>query len=144
VILLDTNVLSELARPAPDAIVLRWAATIPVGRLCITAITESELRLGLALMPPGRRQADLAAAIESMFQTVVGGRVLPFDRAAARAFAEFAAMRRRAGRPVQTADLQIAAIARVRNVESLVTRNIADFEGCGVPLINPWLTALHL
>jgi toxin FitB len=72
------------------------------------------------------------------------GRVLPFDRAAARAFAEFAAMRRRAGRPVQTADLQIAAIARVRNVESLVTRNIADFEGCGVPLINPWLTALHL
>ncbi len=137
-ILLDTNVLSELARAEPDAAVLRWAAMIPLGRLCTTAVTESELRFGLALMPPGRRHADLAAAVEDVFQRVVGGRVLPFDRAAAHAYAGFAAARRRAGRPVDTADLQIAAIARARNVERLVTRNMADFEGCGVPLLNPW------
>jgi len=137
-ILLDTNVLSELARPRPNAAVLRWAATIPLGRLCTTAVTESELRFGLALMAPGRRHADLAAAVEGVFQLIVGGRVLPFDRAAARAYAVFAASRRLAGRPVDTADLQIAAIARARDVESLVTRNIGDFEGCEVPLIDPW------
>jgi len=138
VILLDTNVLSELAKPKPDAAVLRWAAKVPVDRLCTTAITEAELRFGLALMSPGKRHAGLAAAIESLFQRVVRGRVLPFDRSAAQAYAIFAAARRQAGRPVNIADLQIAAIARARNVESLVTRNTSDFEGCGVPLIDPW------
>jgi toxin FitB len=132
-ILLDTNVLSELARPNPDGAVLRWAATVPVKRLCTTAITEAELRFGLALVPPGRRHADLAATLEDVFQKVVCGRVLPFDRSAARACAGIAAARRRAGRPVNTADLQIAAIAQARGVENLVTRNMADFEGCGVP-----------
>ncbi len=141
-ILLDTNVLSELARPEPNAEVLRWAATIPLGHLCTTAITESELRFGLALMSAGRRQADLAAAVEGVFQRIVGGRVLPFDRAAAQAYAGFAVIRRRAGRSVDTADLQIAAIARARGVERLVTRNIADFEGCGVPLLDPWRPAM--
>jgi predicted nucleic acid-binding protein len=137
VILLDTNVLSELARRNPDAAVLRWAATVPFGRLWTTAITESELRFGLALMPPGRRHADLAAAVESVFQRVVCGRVLPFDRSAARAYAGIAATRRQAGRSVNTADLQIAAIAQARGVENLVTRNIAGFEGCGIALLNP-------
>ncbi len=137
-ILLDTNVLSELARPNPDAAVLRWAATIPLSQLCTTAITKSELRFGLAIMPGGRRQADLEAAIDGLFQRVVGGRVLPFDRAAAQAYAALAAVRRRAGRPVDTADLQIAAIARARGVERLVTRNTPDFEGCGISLLDPW------
>ncbi|MBV8615850.1 MAG: type II toxin-antitoxin system VapC family toxin [Acetobacteraceae bacterium] len=137
-ILLDTNVLSELARPTPDAAVLRWAATVPLGRLWTTAITEAELRFSLALMPLGRRHAGLAAAVEGVFQRIVHGRVLPFDRSAARAYAGIAAMRRRAGRSVNTADLQIAAIAQARGVENLVTRNVADFEGCGVSLLNPW------
>lgn len=137
-ILLDTNVLSELARDQPDAAVLRWAATMSPSGLCTTAITESEMRFGLAVMARGRRQAELAAAVESVFQRVVGGRVLSFDRAAARAYAELAAKRQRMGRRVGTADLQIAAIGQARNVEAIATRNISDFDGCSVPLINPW------
>jgi len=137
-ILLDTTVISELARKQPNPAVLRWAATMLPARLCTTAITESELRFGLAIMARGRRQAELAMAVEGIFQRVVSGRVLSFDRAAARAYAEFGAARQRAGRRVGTADLQIAAIARARNVEAIATRNTPDFDGCGIPLINPW------
>jgi predicted nucleic acid-binding protein len=111
-------------------------------RLCTTAITESELRFGLAIMARCRRQAELAVAIEGVFQRVVSGRVLPFDRADACAYAEFGAARQRAVRRVGTADLQIAAIARARNVEAIATRNTPDFDGCGVPLINPWQPGL--
>lgn len=138
VIVLDTNVLSELARPHPHPAVQTWADGMPLAKLCTTAITEAELRFGLALLPPGRRHADLVLAVEAVFTGVVGGRVLPFDRAAAQAYAGLAAGRRRAGRPLGTADLQIAAIAVARRLEAIATRNVAHFEACGVPVINPW------
>lgn len=137
-ILLDTDILSELARPAPDPAVLAWANAIPLTRLCTTAVTEAELRFGIELLPPGRRREDLGHAVEEVFRSVVGDRVLPFDRAAARVYAGLAARRRRTGRAVDTADLQIAAIGVARKMEAIATRNIQDFENCGIPVVNPW------
>jgi predicted nucleic acid-binding protein len=141
VIVLDTNVLSELARPHPAPAVQAWADALPLARLCTTAITEAELRFGVALLPPGRRRTELEQAVAAVFQSVVGGRVLPFDRGAAQAYAGLAAQRRRAGRPTGTADLQIAAITLARQLEAIATRNVGHFEGCGVKVINPWEAA---
>ena len=139
-ILLDTNILSELMRPAPDPAVERWFAAQPDASLFISAITEAELRYGAALLPSGKRRSALTAEIDGMLEEDFDGRILPFDRLAAQAFAAIAADRRQAGRPISQADAQIAAIARSRGA-SLATRNVPDFEGCGVEVINPWSTA---
>ena len=137
-ILLDTNVLSELARATPAPAVLAWAQTVPLADLCTTAITESELRFGVALLPAGRRQSALAHAVDALLARVVQGRVLPFDRAAAPIYAVLAAERRRRGRSVDIADLQIQAIGRAHAVSAIATRNTVDFVDCGVSLIDPW------
>jgi toxin FitB len=139
-IVLDTNVLSELARAEPAIAVRAWADRMPLARLCTTAITEAELRFGVALLPAGWRRTELTAAIEAVFTRLIGGRVLPFDRAAAQVYAGIAAARRQAGRPAGTADLQIAAIALARRLEAVATRNVGHFGDCGVPVIDPWLT----
>jgi predicted nucleic acid-binding protein len=139
-ILLDTNILSELMRPAPEPAVEQWLADQPAASVFISAITEAELRYGLALMPSGKRRSALAAEIEAMLGEDFSGRILPFDSPAAVAFAEIAAERRQAGRPISQADAQIAAIARSRGA-ALATRNVPDFEGCGVEIINPWSSA---
>ena len=136
-ILLDTNVLSELARPAPSPAVLAWIAARNRSDLASTTITEAELRFGLALLPDGARRAALTVAVERLLAEGLGGRILPFDRLAAQAYAGIAAARRAAGRPVGTADAQIAAIARACGA-SLATRNVADFIDCGVAVIDPW------
>ncbi len=136
-ILLDTNVLSELMRPAPDAAVERWLTAQPDTSMFISAITEAELRYGAALLPSGKRRSTLTAEIEGMLDEDFGGRILPFDRLAAQAFAAIAADRRAAGRPISQADAQIAAITRSRGA-SLATRNVPDFDGCGIQVINPW------
>ncbi len=101
------------------------------------AITEAELLYGAALLPSGKRRSALTAEIEGMLEEDFGGRILPFDRLAAQAFAAIAAARRGAGRPISQADAQIAAIARSRGA-SLATRNVPDFDSCGVEVINPW------
>lgn len=136
--LLDTDVLSELVRPVSAPAVLVWAKSVTAGEVCTTAITEAEMRFGIERLPHGRRRAALAQAIETILRMVVGGRVLPFDRSAATIYGTLAAQRQRAGRSVQIADLQIAAIARARNVQAIATRNTTDFADCGVPLVNPW------
>ena len=136
-ILLDTNILSELMRAAPEAAVEQWLADQPAVRVFISAITEAELRYGLALLPPGKRRSALAVEIENMLREDFSGRILPFDSPAAIAFAEIAAERRQAGRPISQADAQIAAIARSRGA-ALATRNAPDFEGCGIEIVNPW------
>jgi predicted nucleic acid-binding protein len=136
-ILLDTNILSELMRPTPEAAVEQWLAGQPAASIFISAITEAELRYGLALMPSGKRRSALAVEIENMLGEDFSGRILPFDSPAAVAFAEIAAERRQAGRPISQADAQIAAIARSRGA-ALATRNVPEFEGCGVEIINPW------
>jgi predicted nucleic acid-binding protein len=137
-ILLDTNVLSELARSMPAPTVLAWARAVPVAELCTTVITEAELRFGVALLPAGARRTALAQAIDAVFARVVHSRVLPFDRAAAPIYADLAAERRRRGRSVDLADLQIQAIGRAHAVAAIATRNTSDFADCGVPLIDPW------
>jgi predicted nucleic acid-binding protein len=139
-ILLDTNILSELMRPAPEKEVEQWLADQPDASVFISAITEAELRYGVALLPAGKRRSTLASVIEDMLREDFTGRILPFDSAAAVAFAEIAATRRQAGRPIAQADAQIAAIARSRGA-ALATRNVPDFDGCGIELVNPWTEA---
>lgn len=136
-IVLDTNVVSELMRPAPDAAVERWVALRPAADLYFTTIGEAELRYGVAIMPAGRRRDAIEAAIEAMLGEDFSGRVLPFDEPAARAYAAVAAARRAAGRPVAAFDAQIAAIARSQNM-GVATRNTSDFIATGVQLLDPW------
>jgi hypothetical protein len=136
-IILDTNVLSELMRPEPASEVLRWLATYPASRLFTTAITQAEILYGIELLPAGKRRAGLESAVEAMFEEDFTGRVLPFDSDAARVFPQIAASRRALGRPITQIDAQIAAIARSRGA-TLATRNSGDFEHCGIPLLNPW------
>ncbi len=138
-ILLDTNVLSELIRPAPERAVERWLADQPPASVFICAVTEAELRYGVALLPLGHRRSVLAAAIDAMLEVDFAGRVLPFDSASAIAFAQIAAGRRLAGRPISQADAQIAAVAQSRGA-ALATRNVPDFESCGIEVVNPWET----
>ena len=136
-ILLDTNVLSELMRPTPSPTVESWVNAQPAAGVFISAITEAELRYGLALLPDGQRQQRLLAQAEAMLAEDFAGRILPFDSAAATAYAPIAAARRRSGRPISQADAQIAAIAASRGAV-LATRNVADFDGCGIAVLDPW------
>jgi len=139
VIVLDTNVLSELTRATPSPAVMAWARAQDPAAVFTTAVCEAELLFGVAAMTEGRRRDAIARAVETMLGTVLGGRVLPFDRAAARIFGELAAESRRSGRPVGVADLQIGAIARARKADAIATRNTQHFVGCGVAIVDPWL-----
>ena len=123
--------------PAPASKVAAWIGELDAEALFLTAVTEAELLYGVAIVPPGRRRDTLEAALTRWLDLGFGERILPFDSAAARDYAEIAAKRRRAGRPVGEADCQIAAISRSRGAV-LVTRNVRDFEGMGVEVINPW------
>ncbi len=136
-IVLDTNVLSELMRPAPSERVVRWVAAQPATSLYTTSVTQAEILHGIMLLPSGRRRIALEAAAEAMFSEDFGGRVLPFGSEAAHPYARIAAERRRAGRPISHFDAQIAAIARSAGAE-IATRNVADYDACGVQVINPW------
>ena len=136
-IVLDTNVVSELMRDRPQPEVLAWLDRQPVSTLFVTAITEAELRYGVAILPAGHRRERLAAEIESTLREDFAGRILPFDSAAARAYATIMADRRATGRPIGQSDCQIAAIARSRGVP-VATRDVADFAGCGITVVNPW------
>ena len=138
--LLDTNVVSELLRPSPDTAVETWVGNCRATDLFFSAIGEAELRYGVALLPSGRRRTALAAAIEAILREDFGERILPFDSGAARAYAEIAAAHRAAGRVAAPADRQIAAIAHSRGL-TVATRNIRDFEGAGVAVVDPWTAA---
>ena len=137
-IILDTNVLSELTRLSPSPEVLGWAGAQNQDAIFTTAVCEAELLYGVQLLAVGKRRTDLARAVETMLGTVLAGRVLPFDRAAARVYGELAAAHKSKGKSVGMADLQIAAIARARGAAALATRNTADFADCGVVLLDPW------
>jgi toxin FitB len=136
-IVLDTNVLSEAWRPTPSPAVLAWMRSQPAAALFTTTITEAELFYGIALLPDSKRRRSLEAVVALIFAEDLVGRVLPFDSAAAREYADIAATRRRAGRPISEADAQIAAIARSRGA-ALATRNLEDFAGCGLAVVSPW------
>ena len=136
-LVVDTNVLSELMRPTPNAVVASWIAERATSSLHITAVSEAELRLGLAIMSPGRRRDGLAEGLERMLRTGFANRILPFDSGSASAYAEIAAARRARGRPMSEADCQIAAIARSRGM-AVATRNVRDLSDAGVDVIDPW------
>ena len=139
-IVLDTNVVSEMLRPEPAPAVETWLAAQHGPDIHLSAIGEAELRRGIAMLPAGRRRDSLARAIDAIVTRDFAGRVLPFDSAAAVAFARIFADRRAAGRPISFPDCQIAATARA-NGAAIATRNVADFEGCGVEVIDPWANA---
>ena len=137
---LDTNVASELMRPAPASTVAAWVSARDAKNLYLTAVSEAELLYGVAIMPAGRRRDMLEASMTRWLDLGFGERILPFDSAAAREYAEIAAERRRAGRPIGEADCQIAAISHSRGAV-LVTRNVRDFEDTGVDVVDPWTAA---
>jgi hypothetical protein len=137
VILLDTNVLSALMRRDADPAVVAWLDGQPPESIWTTAITLFEVRFGLDLLADGRRRRRLEAAFAKALQEDFEGRVLSFDPAAAVAATALAARRRRAGRPVEIRDVQIAGIAAARKA-TLATRNTRHFDGLGVALVNPW------
>jgi predicted nucleic acid-binding protein len=136
-IVLDTNVLSELMKPAPASEVLGWFATQPADSLFTTALNQAEILFGIELLPKGKRREALHSAARAMFLDDFAGRVLPFDSAAADLYSRIAAARQKGGRPISHFDAQIAAIALCRGA-TLATRNLADFRGCDLELIDPW------
>lgn len=136
-IVLDTNVLSELMRSQPDAAVFAWVAAQPRAMLCTTSVNKAEILYGIAVLPEGRRRTALADVAEAMFAHDFAGRGLPFDAAAATHYADIVAARQREGRPIEAFDAQIAATARVAGAE-LASRDVGGFEGCGLALVNPW------
>ena len=135
--LLDTNVLSELLRAQPDTNVLAWFGKQPSESLFVSAVTRAEMMLGARLLPQGKRRRLLEQALDTMFREEFAGRVLPFDETAASEYVAIVAARRSAGRPISQFDAQIAAIALSRRA-GLATRNITDFEGCGLAVVDPW------
>lgn len=136
-LILDTNVISEMMRPVPDERVAAWIDAQPLDRMALTAVTVAELLYGLDRLPDGRRKADLSGRLDAVLRRGFGGRVLPFDHAAAQAHARLKGDRDRAGRPLGGYDAMIAAIARTHGA-GIVTRNVDDFEGCGVAIVDPW------
>lgn len=135
--LVDTHVLSELLRAAPDRQMLAWFTAQPAETLWVSAVTQAEMMLGARLLPAGKRRTALEVALRAMYGEDFVGRILPFDAAAVAPYVDIVAARRAAGRPISQFDAQIAAIAR-RHGAKLATRKVSDFEGCGVVVVNPW------
>ena len=136
-IILDTNVLSELMRANPDENLLAWLDSQNSQDLYTTAITVAELLYGVARLAHGRRKTALRGAIESMLDGEMAGKVLPFDGNSARQYAMLVAECESHGRPISSADAQIAAVCHGHDAV-LATRNGRDFETTGVPIIDPW------
>ncbi len=138
-IILDTNVLSEIMRVTPSSAIVKWLAEQTRSQLFITAISEAEIYYGIELLPAGKRREALRSAVEAIFADDFAERILPFDSDAARTFSRIVAGRRSAGRPIGQSDAQIAAIVQVHQA-TLATRNAADFENCDIRVLNPWRT----
>lgn len=136
-IVIDTNVLSEVLKPVPDPRVAGWLESLS-GEVAISSITLAELLAGVALLPVGRRPSALEGAIRAAIEPFRRTRaILPFDDKAAEHYAIIVKAPRKAGAPISTPDAQIAAICRAHSA-SCATRNVGDFADTGVPLINPW------
>ena len=136
-IVLDTNVLSELLRSTPDPGVTAWIASRPLATLFTTTVTQAEMLHGIRILPTGQRRNQLEDAMLGLFEEDFSGRILPFDSSAALFYAEIAASRRRAGRPISQFDAQIAAIVMAWGGE-LATRNVTDFADTGVNVVDVW------
>jgi predicted nucleic acid-binding protein len=139
VIVLDTNVISEVMRPLPSAAVLAWLRSMPLHELATTTICVAEIGYGLARLPYGRRRTQREAAFARYRAHIFEDRIFAFDVLAADAYGELVAVRERLGRPLEGADGLIAAIALSRGV-SVATRDVGGFGDCGFPVVNPWDT----
>jgi toxin FitB len=137
VILLDTNVVSELLRPRPDDNVLVWFEANAILPMYISAITEAELWLGVYSLPEGKRRNAIESDITEILRQDFAGHILQFDSKAALVFGQLYGKRKTLGRPISREDCQIASIAQV-NRFSLATKNVSDFEHCNLTLVNPW------
>ena len=133
---IDTNVASELMRPSPSPAVAAWIAARDAEDLYLTAVSEAELLYGVVIVPAGRRRNEVETAMFRWLDTGFAERILPFDSGAARVYADIAAGRRSAGRPIAPADCQIAAIARCRGM-AVVTRNVRDFGDIDIEVVDP-------
>ena len=140
-IILDTNVISEVMLPAPSAVVLAWLRAIPTVELATTTICIAEIGFGLARLPFGRRRHEREMLFNRYRAEIFEDRVLAFDDLAADAYGELVAARDRSGRPLTGPDGFIAAIAASRRLE-MATRDVRDFADCGIPVVNPWDTAV--
>lgn len=136
-IILDSNVVSEILRPKPDAAVVSWLESQPRNQLFTTTITRAEILYGVRLLSTGQRKQKLWRAALAIFVEDLADRILSFDNASADLYAEIGATRRSTGKPISQFDAMIAAIARA-NGGHLATRNVRDFDGCGLSLIDPW------
>ena len=136
-IILDTNVVSEVMRPLPDVRVVEWLDARLLSGMATTTISVAEIRYGLARLSFGSRRSDLETRFESFVARAFGERVLGFDRPAANAYGELIVNREGMGRPLEGFDGLIAAIA-LAGGHAIATRNTRDFDGCGVPVISPW------
>jgi toxin FitB len=136
-IILDTNVVSAMMLAEPDRAVARWLDRQPRDLVWLTSVTVLEVRFGILSMPQGRKSRQREEAFARIHEDDLRGQVFPFDTAAALQAAQFAAMRRSMGRPVEFRDIEIAGIAAARNA-TLATRNVADFDGFSIDLVNPW------
>ena len=141
-IVLDTNVVSELMRTAPDSGVVNCVDSFPASEVFVTAVTAAELLYGVARLPDSRRRRELHTMVGGLLAEDFRDRILPFDAVAATHYAELVSARERLGRPISMADAQIAAICRNWRAV-LATRNIDDFVDAGVDTMNPWTAEIH-
>ena len=136
-IVLDTNVISEVLRPTPEPKVLEWLEKVPLISVFTTVITHAEILRGIHSMSHGQRRQKLYVTALAIFGEDFLGRVLNFDSDVADVYAEIGAARRAVGRPISEFDAAIAAITRFHGAR-LATRNAKDFDHCGIEVINPW------
>jgi len=136
-ILLDTNVISEIVKPAPSPAVISWLNDQDSATLYISTIVLAEIGYGVEALPEGKRKQTLSAAVDSFVDRAFVDRILAFDRDAAKLYGTLMAARRRAGQPLSALDGQIAATASSHGFQ-LATRNIRDFTNCGLVLVNPF------
>lgn len=137
-IILDTNVLSEMIAPQPSPVVVNWLNEQPRNSLFLTTITQAELLYGVERLPAGKRRTGISVAVEAMLAIDFSGRILSFDADAARFYAKIVAVRENSGRPISQPDALIAAIARSHRAR-VATRNVRDFDECDIHLTNPWM-----
>jgi hypothetical protein len=137
-IVLDTNVVSELMRARPDTAVVAWLDAQQSDDLHLTTVTAAELLFGVARMPTGSRKTSIASAIADMLEHDFADRILPFDTSAAVDYGELVARREQLGRPIGMADAMIAATALSAGASCVATRNTKDFGDTGLTLVNPW------
>ncbi|PSO51039.1 MAG: VapC toxin family PIN domain ribonuclease [Cyanobacteria bacterium SW_9_44_58] len=136
-IILDTNVISEVMRPQPNFQVISWLREYPVEELAITAVSIAEISYGLKRLPEGRRRNSLQWRFQMFIAQGFKDRIFPFDEKAAEVYADIVVNRQQQGKPIEVMDAMIVAIALIKTA-NLATRNVSDFQNCGLELINPW------